>query len=69
PNPTQSYVNVKVDSKLVGSNYAVYDQTGKSLLKGKISESTTILLGNLSEGIYWLRIEGSSAQMFILKKE
>lgn len=69
PNPTQSYVNVKVDSKLVGSNYAVYDQTGKSVLKGKISESTTILLGNLSEGIYWLSIEGSSAQMFIMKKE
>jgi len=52
PNPVQSVINVKADSKLIGDVYAIYDNTGRVVLTGKINLQNTIIeLGNLSAGI------------------
>lgn len=61
PNPTdgfvQLHISLKSDVTLWGSIYTVYDFTGKSVLTGKInSEDTLIELGNLSRGIYLIRV-------------
>ena len=70
PNPTQSIITVKADSKLIGSAYVVYDNTGKTVLKGKLtSENTIIELGNLSGGIYLLSVGENLKQTFKVIKE
>lgn len=53
PNPASTRINVKSAPNLIGSSYTVYDNTGKEVLKGKISSENMIMeLDNLSEGIY-----------------
>jgi len=70
PNPAQSVINVNADSKLIGSVYSIYDNTGKVVLSGKLNaESTTIELGSLSGGIYMFSIGENLKQTFKVIKE
>jgi hypothetical protein len=70
PNPAHSQINVKADTKLLGSIFTVYDNTGKVVLSGKIiSENTTIELGNLSGGIYLFSVGENLKQTFKVIKE
>ena len=70
PNPAQSVINVKADSKLIGSVYSIYDNTGRVVLTGKLnSQSTTIELGNLSGGIYMFSVGENLKQTFKVIKE
>lgn len=70
PNPAKSQINVRADANLLGSIYSVFDNSGKSVLTGKIlSENTIIELGNLSEGIYLFRIGDNLKQTFKVLKQ
>jgi hypothetical protein len=70
PNPANSQINVKAVATLLGSVYTVYDNTGKSVLSGKIhSENTTIELGNLSGGIYLFSVGNNLKQTLKIIKE
>jgi len=70
PNPAQSVINVKADSKLIGQVYSIYDNTGRAVLTGKLnSENTTIELGNLSGGIYMFGVGEDMKQTFKVIKE
>jgi hypothetical protein len=70
PNPANSQINVKLDSKLLGSVYTIYDNIGKVALSGKIiSENTTIELGNLAGGIYLFSVGENLKQTFKVIKE
>ena len=70
PSPTQSKINVKADVKLIGSNYIVYDNLGKSVLIGQInSENTSVELSNLPSGIYTINIGDNLKQSFKVIKE
>ena len=70
PNPALSHINLKTDSKLIGSTYTVYDKTGKSVLNGKIlAEQSVIELGELSRGVYLLHIGEDFKQTFKVIKE
>jgi len=70
PNPTQSIVNVKADTKLIGAVYNMYDNTGKVVLSGKINtENTNVELGNLSVGIYLFSAGENVQQTFKVIKE
>jgi hypothetical protein len=70
PNPAKSQINVKVDAKLLGSIYTVYDNKGKLVLSGKIiAENTVIELGNLSGGIYLFSVGENMKQTFKVIKE
>ena len=70
PNPAQNIINVKVDSKLIGQVYSIYDNSGRIVLTGKLnSENTTIELGNLSGGIYMLSVGENLKQTFKVIKE
>jgi hypothetical protein len=70
PNPAQSVITVNTDAKLVGSLFAIYDNTGKVVKRGNIkSENTNIELGNLSGGIYVFSIGENMKQTFKVLKE
>jgi len=70
PNPAQSGINVRADLQLLGSAYVVYDNAGKTIIKGKItSEDTIIELGNLSGGIYLFSVGENLKQIFKIIKE
>jgi uncharacterized delta-60 repeat protein len=70
PNPTQSQININVPLKLLGSNYTVYDFTGKIVFNGKInSENTTVELAHLPSGMYFLRVGDNLKQTFKMIKE
>jgi hypothetical protein len=70
PNPAQSVINVKADSKIIGEIYSIYDNTGRVVLTGKLNaESTTIELGNLSSGIYLFSVGEKMNQNFRVIKE
>ena len=70
PNPAQSIINVKADTKLIGEVYAIWDNTGRVVLTGKLnSQYTTIELGNLSGGIYMFSVGENMKQSFKVIKE
>jgi hypothetical protein len=70
PNPTQNIINVKTDSKLIGSIYSIFDNKGRIVQTGKISsENTTIELGHLTSGIYMFSVGENMKQSFKVIKE
>jgi CubicO group peptidase (beta-lactamase class C family) len=70
PNPAQNQINIKVPSQFISSKFIAYDFTGKAVLEGKInSENTTVVLGSLPAGIYFLRVGHSNQQTFKVIKE
>jgi hypothetical protein len=70
PNPAQSVINIKADSKFIGQIYSIYDNTGRVVLTGKLnSENTTIELDNLSGGIYLFSVGANMKQTFKVIKE
>ncbi len=70
PNPAQSVINVKADSKLIGDVYSIYDNTGRVVLTGKLNSQNTIIeLGNLSGGIYMFSVGENMKQTFKVIKE
>lgn len=57
PNPADQLINLKTDPTLLGKFYSIYDNSGKAVLSKKInSEIMLIDIGNLSAGLYWLRV-------------
>jgi hypothetical protein len=70
PNPTTNQINVKVDSRLIGTAYTVFDNLGKAMFSGTINnENTSIEMGNLCRGIYMLQIGDSNKQTLKVMKE
>ena len=70
PNPAQSVINVKADSKLIGDVYSIYDNTGRVVLTGKLNAQNTLIeLWNLSGGIYMLGVGENMKQTFKVIKE
>lgn len=70
PNPAHNVINVKADSKLIGSVFTIYDNAGKAVKSGKINAAnTTIELGNLSNGFYMFSVGKNRKQSFKIIKE
>ena len=70
PNPAHNVINVKADSKLIGSVFTIYDNAGKAVKSGKINAAnTTIELGNLSNGFYMFSVGENRKQSFKIIKE
>ena len=70
PNPVQCVINVKAASKLIGSVYSIYDNTGRVVLSGKLNDENAIIeLGDLSGGIYMFSVGENMKQTFKVIKE
>ena len=66
PNPVVSVLNIKIYNNLINQPYTIIDGLGRVVLNGKFNEvDTTINVEQLSKGIYYLKVDGSSATKFI----
>lgn len=64
PNPARETFNLAVSAELTGTNYAVYDLTGRMLLTGKTeNEVNTISVRDLSPGIYLVSVFDSTSSV------
>lgn len=61
PNPSNQYI--QIENVKPNATYQVYNQLGKLVLNGKIDQQINI--ESLTNGIYFLSIEGYSVQKFI----
>jgi len=69
PNPANNILNIKSDSKYIGTKYAIIDNSGKIVLTGLISSNLTRLnTENLSHGIYLLSAGNNIKRKFIISK-
>ena len=69
PNPASSVINVEVDAEHFDVPYSIYDNTGRIVLKGKLnSELTSIVLGDLSDGVYTISVGEDIRQTFKVNK-
>jgi hypothetical protein len=67
PNPTSNVLNIKSDLKYIGTNYLVFDNSGKVVFTGLITSNLTILNTEiLSEGIYLLSAGDNIKRKFIV---
>ena len=57
PNPITTEINIVSNKSITGSDYSIFDYTGRIVRTGKIeSETQGISLGNLEKGVYILQI-------------
>ena len=69
PNPVNNILNIKSDSKYIGTKYAIIDNSGKIVLTGLISSNLTRLnTENLSHGIYLLSVGDNIKRKFIISR-
>lgn len=58
PNPVNNYINVKIENKLIGSEYSIFDITGKTIKRGKLKNNQNVIkLKYINEGVYLLNIQ------------
>jgi len=70
PNPIQNKSHLKVNSKLIGSEFFIYNSIGKIVSTGKISsEITSLDFSQLASGIYLFSIKGQIRQTIKVIKE
>jgi hypothetical protein len=68
PNPTFSEISVRSDH-LSHEEYTIHDQMGRVVGSGFLEGSITIIdLGNLSKGIYILKIQGMNEPLALIKE-
>ncbi len=69
PNPTSGIIKLKIEKGILpGMQYLLYDTNGKLLSQKKVeSVETEISLGELQEGIYFLRIQTGTAELKTFK--
>ena len=61
PNPSEEQVNLQLPSGTNKADVCVYNYLGKSLIQKSInSQNTTLDVGNLSTGIYFVRIQSDA---------
>jgi uncharacterized delta-60 repeat protein len=70
PNPANEMLVVKANANIIGSNYIICNSLGKTEITGKLtSEATSIDIGELSGGIYFILVKGWNHQTFKFIKE
>jgi hypothetical protein len=69
PNPFASNINLKVSPSEAGKDLIIYDMQGNILRKHQITQSNEVLnLTEISAGIYFIQINGSTASPIKLFK-
>jgi plastocyanin len=57
PNPAYNLLTVKSNDGLFGSDYTIYDQAGRQVLGGEITDETLYLdVSRLQTGIYFIQV-------------
>ena len=70
PNPTHGLFSLQVEQNLIGSDFKLYNLTGKEIAKGKIeNERTTISIAQLPKGVYFLSLNGIRSRSIKITKK
>lgn len=70
PNPTSQILTIKVKNYQNQENYSITDYLGKTVLSGKLSgETTSIDIGFLLPGIYFIQSDKDRIESFKIIKE
>ena len=72
PNPTNDYINLRVDGEYRDLRYIVLDMNGRMLKQGAVENSPmTVPFNDLNTGVYFIRItkEGRELQTFKIVKQ
>ena len=70
PNPTTSKITVKSSLELIGKEFTIYDQLGKEVKSGVITdEETEIDISNLTEGLYLFKTGAEMQESFKIIKQ
>jgi len=70
PNPSEDFINVIINSELVGSNYTINDILGRIIRTGKFDkEINNLKIDNMNSGVYILKIEKINTQIIKLIKK
>jgi hypothetical protein len=64
PNPASAIINIKSEAKHTGSNWEILDANGNTVKNG-ILTSSSITISDLSNGMYWLRIQNTKPVAFV----
>jgi len=69
PNPSGNTMHVKASNAMKDKMYIIYGINGNKIKTGKLSgELTVINVGELSEGVYVLRLENGEKKIFVKGK-
>lgn len=69
PNPATSTLNVVVNAGNIGSAFYIIDQLGRTVITGKLNDlNSNIEIGDLSVGVYLLRIADNSTHTYTFVK-
>jgi uncharacterized repeat protein (TIGR02543 family) len=70
PNPTAAMLSLNIDSKLIGSQYVIYNHMGEKILNGHFdAENIVIDMTVFSAGLYFITTTGNQKQSLkIIKK-
>lgn len=70
PNPATQHIQVNADHTLVGTEYRIFDNTGKLVLSGILNaEKNTIDVSNLAIGTYVFKVGDNVKQSFKVMKQ
>jgi hypothetical protein len=70
PNPASDYVSLKVSESLLGKNYFIYDNSGRKIMEGIISQKEMIIkIGAFDDGIYLIKVNNEIQNTFRILKQ
>jgi len=65
PNPATTSISIKASTNFMNADYFIINQTGETILAGKlVKEITVVNLNKLTSGIYLLRVGEKNQQLF-----
>ncbi len=66
PNPTTSFWQMQLPANWIGAQYELFNADGQLISKAEITSTTTTISNELSQGIYFIKIQ--SGQVSLVKK-
>ena len=70
PNPVKNAIHISVGSEFIGNRYAITSISGQKVSEGKIEkEESVVNIQDLSEGIYFMKLDENIHQFFKIIKQ
>jgi hypothetical protein len=65
PNPATTITYLQSPENLTGTNYAVYDTSGRKIRSGKVENNNAIGVSTLPAGLYIVKLNGKFAYKLV----
>lgn len=64
PSPANDIISISVNDGLIGQNYFITDEVGRTVLSGKLDSGKSVVsVDELAAGIYIIRVKNYSSKM------